>query len=125
MCINKSMNRVARLMLALIVGLILLTWAASGVVQSTVREWFERDVQSRSQLVLIGARPALADAWNDSANLNKQLVTLAQEAHVIGVAACGTDFSTRSITPGFPQEFSCLAVGPLIRDSSPSPTRAD
>jgi len=56
-------------MLALIVGLTLLTWAASGVVQSTVREWFERDVQSRSQLVLIGARPALADAWYDSANL--------------------------------------------------------
>jgi len=70
-CINRSMNRVARLMLALIVGLSLLTWVASGVVQSTVREWFERDVQSRSQLVLTGARPALADAWYDSANLSK------------------------------------------------------
>jgi trehalose 6-phosphate synthase len=112
-------------MLALIVGLSLLTWAASGVVESTVREWFERDVQSRSQLVLIGARPALADAWYDSANLNKQLVTLAQEAHVIGVAACGADFSTRSITPGFPQEFSCLAVGPRIRESGSSAAQAD
>lgn len=111
-------------MLALFVGLSLLTWAASGVVQSTVREWFERDVQSRSQLVLIGARPALADAWYDSANLNKQLVTLAQEAHVIGVAACSADFSTRSITPGFPQEFSCLAVGPRIRESSSSTVQA-
>ena len=107
-------------MLALIVGLSLLTWAVSGVVQSTVREWFERDVQSRSQLVLIGARPALADAWDDSANLNKQLVTLALDAHVIGVAACGADFSTRSITPGFPQEFSCLAVGPRIRQAGSS-----
>ena len=36
-------------MLALIVGLALLTWAASGVVESTVREWFGRDAQSRSQ----------------------------------------------------------------------------
>jgi len=107
-------------MLALIVGLSLLTWAVSGVVQSTVREWFERDVQSRSQLVLIGARPALADTWDDSANLNKQLVTLALDAHVIGVAACGADFSTRSITPGFPQEFSCLAVGPRIRQAGSS-----
>jgi trehalose 6-phosphate synthase len=112
-------------MLALIVGLTLLTWAASGVVQSTVRDWFERDVQSRSQLVLIGARPALADSWYDSANLHKQLVTLTQEAHVIGVAACGTDFSTRSITPGFPQEFSCLAVGPRIRESGLSPAQAE
>ncbi len=111
-------------MLALFVGLSLLTWAASGVVESTVRQWFERDVQSRSQLVLIGARPALADAWYDSANLNKQLVTLAQEAHVIGVATCGADFSTRSITPGFPQEFNCLAVGPRIRESLSSATQA-
>lgn len=109
-------------MFALIVGLFLLTWAASGVVESTAREWFERDVQSRSQLVLIGARPALADSWNDSANLNKQLVALAQDAHVIGVAACGADLSTRAITPGFPQEFSCHAVGSRIRPAGPSAT---
>ena len=69
-------------------------------------------------LVLIGARPALADAWYDPANLNKQLVALAQDERVIGVAACGADFSTRSITPGFPQEFSCLAVGPRIRKAA-------
>jgi trehalose 6-phosphate synthase len=119
------MTRVARLILALIVGLSLLTWAASGVVESTVREWFERDVQSRSQLVLIGARPALADSWYDSANLNKQLVALAQDAHVIGVAACGSDLSTRSITPGFPQEFSCLAVGPRIREAGSSAAQSN
>ncbi len=107
-------------MVALIVGLILLTWGASGVVQSTVREWFERDVQSRSQLVLIGARPALADDWYDPAILNKELAALAQDSRVIGVAACGADFSTRSITPGFPQEFSCLAVGPHIRNAGSS-----
>ncbi len=112
-------------MLALIVGLSLLTWAASGVVQSTVREWFERDVQSRSQLVLIGARPALADAWYDPAILNKQLSALAQDARVIGVAACGADFSTRSITPGFPQEFSCLAVGPRLREARSSASQAN
>jgi trehalose 6-phosphate synthase len=112
-------------MLALIVGLSLLTWAASGVVQSTVREWFERDVQSRSQLVLIGARPALADAWSDPAILNKQLSALAQDARVIGVAACGADFSTRSITPGFPQEFSCLAVGPRLREARSSASQAN
>ncbi len=112
-------------MFALIVGLILLTWAASGVVQSTVRQWFERDAQSRSQLVLIGARPALADAWYDPASLNKQLAALAQDERVIGVAACGADFSTRSITPGFPQEFSCLAVGPRIRNAGSSAAQAN
>lgn len=112
------MTRVARFILALIVGLFLLTWAASGVVQTTVREWFERDVQSRAHLVLIGAQPALADAWFDPVNLNKQLLTLARDQRVIGAAACGDDLSTRSITPGYPQDFSCQAVGPRIRDAA-------
>ena len=43
-------------MFALIVGLSLLTWAASGVVQTTAREWFERDVQSRSARLLVSYR---------------------------------------------------------------------
>ena len=53
----------AQFILTLIVGLALLTWAATNVVQTTAREWFERDVSSRSQLVLIGASQALANSW--------------------------------------------------------------
>lgn len=49
------MPRVAQIILTLIVGLALLTWAASGVADTTVREWFERDVSLRAYLVLIGA----------------------------------------------------------------------
>ena len=109
------MTRVARLILVLIVGLALLTWAASGVVQATVREWFERDVESRAQLVLTGAQLALADAWNDPADLKTQLGALAADERVIAVAACDADFATRAITPGFPDEFSCLEVGPRVR----------
>lgn len=109
------MRRVARLILALIVGLALLTWVASGVVQTTVREWFERDVESRAQLVLIGAQPALADSWNDPANLKRQLVALAADERVIAVAACNADFSTLAATPGLPEEFGCVAVGPRLR----------
>jgi trehalose 6-phosphate synthase len=97
------------------VGLALLTWAASSVVQTTALEWFDRDAQSRAELVLIGARPALADSWDDSASLNRQLVTLASDQRVIGAAACNADFSTRSITPGFPNEFSCMEVGARVR----------
>jgi len=113
------MTRTARFILALLVGLALLTWAASGVVQTTAREWFERDVNSRAQLVLVGARQSLADAWYDPADLKKQLVALAKDDRVIGAAACGADFSTRSITPGFPEEFDCLEVGPRVRAADP------
>ena len=52
-------------------------WAASGVVQTTAREWFERDVSSRAESVLTGATQSLADAWYDPTNLEKQLVALA------------------------------------------------
>ncbi|MGH9592270.1 MAG: alpha,alpha-trehalose-phosphate synthase (UDP-forming) [Bryobacteraceae bacterium] len=109
------MPRMARFILALIVGLAFLMWAASGVVQTTAREWFERDVSSRAQLVLTGAQQSLADAWYDPTSLQKQLVALARDERVMGAAACGTDLSTRSSTPGFPQEFSCLAVGSRVR----------
>ena len=57
------MPRIARLILTLIMGLALLTWAASGLVQTTAREWFERDVSSRTRLVLISATQTLANAW--------------------------------------------------------------
>ena len=66
------MPRMAQFILTLIVGLALLTWAASGVVQTTAREWFERDVGSRAQLVLVGANQSLANAWyGESARTRK------------------------------------------------------
>ncbi len=43
----------AQFVLTLLVGLALLMSAASGVVRTTAREWFERDVSSRAQLVLV------------------------------------------------------------------------
>jgi len=112
------MTRVARFILALILGLALLTWAVSGVVQTTVREWFERDVEARAQLVLAGAQPALAYNWGDTSDLNRELVDLSRDERVIGLAACNADFSTRSVTPGFPGDFTCSAVGPRARAAS-------
>ena len=70
------MTRVARLILALIVGLAVLTFAASGVVESTVRHWSELDMQERAQLVLRSAQPALAESWNDPGRLTQQLNVL-------------------------------------------------
>jgi hypothetical protein len=96
------MPKIAQVILALILGLALLTWAASGVVETTAREWFERDVISRAHLVLTGASHSLANTWNDSKELERQLQGIARDERVMAVAACGTDLSTRSITAGFP-----------------------
>jgi trehalose 6-phosphate synthase len=118
-CFDEDMTRMARFILALIVGLALLTLAVSGVVQTTAQGWFERDVRSRAQLVLTGERQSLADTWNDPENLDRQLEALARGDRVIGAAACDADLSTRSSTSAFPEEFGCTKVGTRLRASDP------
>jgi len=113
------MTRLARFILALIVGLALLMWAVSGIVQSTAENWFVHDVRSRAQLALTGERQSLADAWNDSEKLNSLLEAFARGDRVMGAAACDADLSTRLSTPGFPEEFGCSKVGSRIRASDP------
>jgi trehalose 6-phosphate synthase len=110
------MPRMAQFILMLIVGLALLTWAATNVVQTTAREWFERDVSSRAELVLIAASQSLANSWYvDPAEIQKQLTDLARADRVIGAAACNVDLTSRFSTPGFPEEFGCAAVGRRVR----------
>src|SRR5713226_6782131 len=106
----------AQFVLVLILGLALLTWAASGVVQTTAREWFERDVSSRSRLVLIGGRHSLANAWNSDGNeLQNQLIEISRDERVMGVAACNADLSLRASTQAFPNEFGCWVIGSRAR----------
>ena len=109
------MPRITRFVPAFIAGMAMVTWAAAGVLQSTVTEWFERDVNARAQLVMVGARQSVASAWFDDENLKKQLMELARDERVIGVALCNGDSSLRVATPGFPEEFACGAVGARIR----------
>lgn len=115
------MSRIARLILGLLVGLALLTWAASGVVETTAHEWFERDIVSRAHLVLTGSRQSVAHAWNNPPELQSQLLAIAHEERVIAVAACGADLKVRAATPGFPDEFNCSEVGSRIQRSSAPP----
>jgi len=106
----------AQFVLALLVGLALLTWAASAVVQTTAREWFERDVNSRAQIILVGASKSLAHVWEgDSSELQKELNTLGRDEHVMGVLVCNADFTSRLSSPGFPDDFNCPALGSRAR----------
>src|SRR6186713_1931724 len=116
-----AMPRIAQVILVLIVGLALLTWAASGIVQTTAKEWFERDVSARAQLVLIGASQSVANAWySESDDLSRHLQEIASDERIMGVAACNADLTPRSVTPGFPSEFGCGAVGRRIRAADAS-----
>jgi trehalose 6-phosphate synthase len=112
--------------LVLLLTLGLLAWGASVVVHTTAREWFERDVSSRARLVLVGAGPSLADAWNaDPKELQKQLMDLTRDERVMGAAVCDTEFKPRASTPGFPDAFNCWAVGTRVRAADSSAESAD
>ena len=116
----------AQFILALLLGLALLAWTASGVVQTTARDWFERDVSAHAQLVLVGARQSLASAWyGEPDDLLKQLTDLARDERVMGAAACDADLTPRSRTAGFPEEFSCWVVGSRVRTASSRGGTAD
>ena len=53
------MHRATRLVLALISGLALLTWAAWEIVHRTTDAWFQKDVSLRAELAVNGARRSL------------------------------------------------------------------
>ena len=115
------MPRMAQFIMALLLGLALLTWAASGVVETTAREWFERDVSSRAQLVVVCAGQSLANAWfGDPKDLQKQLVFLMRDERVMGTAVCNADLTPQASTSGSPEEFGCWAVGSRVRATDPS-----
>jgi trehalose 6-phosphate synthase len=115
------MPRIARFILALLLGLALLAWVASAVLHTTAREWFERDVNSRAHLELVAARQSLADAWyGDPKDLQKQLMDMTRDERVMGAAVCDAELKLRANTPGFPDDFNCWTVGPRVRTADPS-----
>lgn len=111
------MRQIAQVILALILGLALLTWVASKVVETTARQWFERDASSRTHLISLSASHSLANSWSNPVELKNMLQTIARDERVMAVVACNNDYTLRSSTPGFPQEFDCVEVGPRIRAS--------
>jgi len=50
------MRRGARFVLALVVGLALVTWVASVVVERSITRWFEKDLALRAELAVRGSR---------------------------------------------------------------------
>ena len=53
------MSRPLRFTLIVLAGLVLLVLATSFFVSRTIEEWVDRDLSTRAQLALHGARPAL------------------------------------------------------------------
>jgi trehalose 6-phosphate synthase len=110
-------SRAGRFLFGLVVGLALVTWVGSVVVDRTTRGWFERDITLRAHLAASGARQALVSHWRpeDAAELQQLLADLTRDERIMAAAACGADLAPLASTPGFPVEFSCGVIGPRVR----------
>jgi trehalose 6-phosphate synthase len=106
--------------IALVVGLAVLTWVASLLVYRTMRDWFERDVSLRAELAVSGARRELLSHWKseEREDLHALLTELMRDERILGAAACAKDLSVLAVTADFPEQFGCHAVGAHVRRSA-------
>ena len=98
------MRRAFQFVVALILGLGLLTWVASIIVNETTRGWFEKDLSLRAQLVVSGARQALISHWRKEqrADLRDLLVEITHDERIMAAAACTADLTLLTRTPDYP-----------------------
>ncbi len=117
------MSRAIQFVAALILGLGLLTWMASVVVNKTTRDWWERDIGLRAQLAVSGARQALISHWNKEqrTDLRGLLVDITHDERIMAAAACTADFTLLTRTPDYPREFGCEELGKHVRPVAGEP----
>ncbi len=117
------MTRPLRFTLIVLVGLGLLVVATSFFVSVTIEEWVDRDLSTRAQLALRGARPALVTSWitGSSDRLGALLTDLTRDERLVAAAACAGDGSRVAATSGWPAQVTCAAVAPRVRPVPDAP----
>ncbi len=114
------MRRAIRFVIALVLGLGILTWVASVVVHRTTRDRFERDQSLRAPLAVRGAaRQALVSRWNREQELELQslLTEITLDERILAAAACGADFTRLARTNDFPPHLDCPELRERVRAS--------
>jgi trehalose 6-phosphate synthase len=111
-----------RFVIALVLSLALLTWAASLFVYRTTRAWFEKDLSLRAQLAVSGARHGLLPSWKtgNGDDLRKLLGELTRDERIMAAAACDRDLAALATTGEFPEQFGCRSVGAHVRPGGES-----
>jgi trehalose 6-phosphate synthase len=115
--------RAVRFVLALVLGLGLVTWVASLVVHRTTRGWFERDVSLRARLAVGGARETLISRWSrdQSDELRASLAVMTHDERIMAAAACAADLTLLAATPDFPELIGCSRLGYNVRPRAVAP----
>jgi len=124
--ISRPMRRIVQFVAGLVVGLGLLTWVASQVVDRQTRAWFDKDVNLRAELAVNGARQALVSHWVDEdwASLRKLLGDIAHDERIMGAAACSSDLAPLARTDDFPEQLTCSSTGAHVHAVSDGPWMA-
>ena len=112
------MSPALRFVVGLVLGLALLTWGAFVLVQTTTREWIEKDVRLRAELAVAGARQALSVNWRSdrSTELREILTDITRDDRIMAAAACDSDFYRLAQTAGFPPRFNCDWIADQVRN---------
>ncbi len=105
---NQPMPRAVQFMVALVLGLALLTLGASRLVDGTTREWFDKDLTLRARLAVSGARQALVAHWHGTgAELAELLAEITRDERIMAAAACDAGFRLLARTGDYPDTFAC------------------
>ncbi|MBK5299378.1 MAG: trehalose-6-phosphate synthase [Vicinamibacteria bacterium] len=117
------MSRPLRFTLIVLAGLGLLVLATSFFVSRTIEEWVDRDLSTRSQLALRGARPALVTSWitGSADRLGALLTDLTRDERVVAAAACTRDGNRVAATSEWPAQVTCAAIAPRVRPAADAP----
>lgn len=113
------MNLISRFVFGLVLGLAVLAWLASMVLEETTRLWFERDLTLRARLAVNGSRLSLLRSIRDGDRVRVRdiLEDITRDERIMGAAACGSDLATIVQTENFPKQasFSCEEIATHAR----------
>jgi trehalose 6-phosphate synthase len=115
------MKRAARFVVALVLGLGVLTWVAWLLVDATTHGWVEKDLSSRANLVVQMARHPLETRWAHPAEMQALLGEITHDERILAAAACQPDLTLLASTPDFPTHFGCRPVGEHVRPAPDTP----
>jgi trehalose 6-phosphate synthase len=111
------MTRAIRFLVALVLGLALLTGVASIAVHRMTRRWFENDVARRAQLAVNGARQALQIRLRagDGPALASILEDMARDEWVMGAALCDANLAQLAGSQEYPRTIGCADLGARVK----------
>ncbi|MGA8893613.1 MAG: trehalose-6-phosphate synthase, partial [Anaeromyxobacteraceae bacterium] len=108
------MRSAIRFVVPLLVLLALVALGASAFMSEQAHRWAARDLTMRSQVILVGAREALAEriARKERTRIAALLEELVQDERLLGAAVCGAGELPTVSTRTYPKELRCDTVPP-------------